>query len=425
MTSTKNSAKKSSYDMLIIGGGMVGASLAVALKPLGYKIGLIDAYSFGETQQPSYDDRSIALSHGSSQIYSGMGIWDSLQSGVTAIKKIHISDKGHFGSTRLSAEQEKIPALGYLVESRVLGNHLYQQLKDSDIEQHTATITQIQTAADALHISLIKQGKNNEGANKQRTNNETTTLTCKLLVAADGAHSKTRQLMGIPVDHEPYQQSGIIANVTPEKPHMNQAFERFTANGPIALLPLTENRCSLIWTQPTSTVEEIMQLNDHDFLYNLQKAFGYRLGSFLKVGKRSAFPLALSKAQHITSTRTVLIGNAAQTLHPVAGQGLNLGLRDIAQLAELLADKTYHTDPGNVKMLEAYASHRQPDRNTVIKYTDSLVKIFSNDSEILGHARAGGLMLIDRIPALRRLLTHQSMGYRHRKTRLARGLPIQ
>ena len=412
MTMETPNNSTNTYDILIVGGGMVGASLAIALQPLGYKIGLIDAYTYGEPKQPSYDDRAIALSYGSSKIYTGMGIWDTLQEGVTAIEKIHISDKGHLGATRLNANQENIPALGYLVESRVLGNHLYQQLKNSDITQITASITHVETAKDSLNITINKEVKNE-------------TLSCKLLVGSDGTNSKVRELMGIPVDKEPYQQVGIITNVTPEKPHQNQAFERFTADGPIALLPLTENRCSLIWTHPTESAEATLQLNEKDFLQGLQKAFGYRLGNFLKAGKRSAFPLALSKAQQITSTRTVLIGNAAQTLHPVAGQGLNLGLRDIAQLAELLADNNYLDDIGSPAMLQHYAESRQPDRNTVIKYTDSLVKIFSNDSEILGHARAGGLMLVDRVPPLRRLLTHQSMGYRHRKTRLARGLPVQ
>ena len=398
------------YDILIVGGGMVGASLAVALQPLDYKIGLIDAYRYGETQQPSYDDRAIALSYGSSQIYRGMGLWSALQSGVTPIQKIHISDKGHLGATRLTAEQEKIPALGYLVESRVLGNHLYQALGSSEVDQYTAETTHIETTEAALEITLTTK----HGIEKLR---------CKLLVAADGTHSKVRQLMGIPVESEPYQQVGIIANVTPEKPHQNRAFERFTADGPIALLPLSDNRCSLIWTHPADLAEAALQQGDKAFLDGLQKAFGYRLGAFLKVGKRSAFPLALSKAQHVTSTRTVLIGNAAQTLHPVAGQGLNLGLRDIAQLVELVANNTISL--GSAEMLKTYADSRQSDRNTVIKYTDSLVKIFSNDSPLLGHVRSGGLMLVDRIAPLRRLLTTQSMGVRHRKTRLARGLSVR
>lgn len=407
------------YDILIVGGGMVGASLAVALKSQPYRIGLIDAFSFGQSQQPSYDDRSIALSYGSSLIYQGLGLWNQLQSKVTSIQQIHISDKGHLGVTRLTAKQEKLPALGYLVESRILGNLLYQELKSSNIDLiNPAEVIATTTAQDALDITLNKSS----GKHQNKKQNKQETLSCKLLVAADGANSKVRQLMGGTVNKQPYNQTAIVANVTPEKPHDNQAFERFTSNGPIALLPLTENRCSLVWTHRPEEVEDILNLSDKDFLQALQKCFGYRLGRFIKAGRRSAFPLALSKAQQLTSTRTVIIGNAAQTLHPVAGQGLNLGLRDIAQLAELVANQQHEI--GSSDMLDAYAAARQPDRNTVIKYTDSLVKLFSTDSEWLGHSRSAGLMLVDRFPPLRKLLTRQSMGFRHRQTKLARGLPL-
>ncbi len=399
------------YDILIIGGGMVGASLALALQPLGYRIGMVDAYSFGTSRQPSYDDRSIALSYGSSLIYQGMGLWDSLQADVTPIRQIHISDKGHFGAARLSARQEKLPALGFLVESRVLGGCLYEALESSTVEQiNPAQVVNIASLAETLEITLEQQGK-------------TEKIPCRLLVAADGTHSKVRQLMGGAVTREPYQQTAVIANVTPEKPHQYRAFERFTANGPIALLPLSDNRCSLVWTHTPEGAEQTLQYSDKAFLQALQQAFGYHLGRFVKTGKRTAFPLVLSKAQSVISTRTVLIGNAAQTLHPVAGQGLNLGLRDIAQLAELLASG--ELEPGSTAMLQQYARARQPDRETVIRYTDSLVKLFSNDSSWLGHGRACGLMLVDRLSPLRRLLTRQSMGFRHRKTRLGRGLPLQ
>ncbi len=410
---TKSTTKD--YDILIVGGGMVGASLAVALKSQPYRIGLIDAFSFGQSQQPSYDDRSIALSYGSSLIYKGLELWDQLQSQVTSIQQIHISDKGHLGATRLTAKQEKLPALGYLVESRILGNLLNQELKGSEIDLISpAEVIATATAQDLLEVTLKKQ----EG--KQKDKQET--LRCKLLVAADGANSNVRQLMGGRVDKQAYNQTAIVANVTPEKPHNNQAFERFTANGPIALLPLTENRCSLVWTHKPEEAEVTLKLSDEDFLQALQKSFGYRLGRFIKTGRRSAFPLVLSKAQQVTATRTIIIGNAAQALHPVAGQGLNLGLRDIAQLAELLVSQ--ENEMGSPAMLQSYAVARQSDRNTVIRYTDSLVKLFSTDSELLGHTRAAGLMLVDRLPPLRKLLTRQSMGFRHRKTRLARGLPL-
>ena len=399
------------YDVIIVGGGMVGASLAVALRPLNLKIALVDAFSFGQPKQPSYDDRAIALSYGSRLIYSGMGLWDQLQSGVTPIDKIHISDRGFMGKVRLTAKQEKLPALGYLVESRVLGGYLYDALKLSDIDLLTpAEVIDVQSVENSLNVVL-----------KKETGQEV--LGCQLLVAADGAHSKVREHMGVRAQRDDYQQVGVVANITPEKNHNNEAFERFTKSGPIALLPLSDNRCSLIWTHKNDDAEATLALNDEDFMQRLQQDFGYYLGRFIKVGERSSFPFALTQAKQLTATRTIVLGNASQALHPVAGQGLNLGLRDIAEVVELLSGARYSI--GSPDMLKHYVKQRSPDRNTVIKYTDSLVKLFSNDSSLLGHARGAGLLAVDRTPFLRQWLVRQNTGGYHRKTRLARGLDVR
>ncbi|MCK5901789.1 MAG: 2-octaprenyl-6-methoxyphenyl hydroxylase [Cocleimonas sp.] len=398
------------YDVLIVGGGLVGASLAVALKPLALNVALVDAFQAKDQQHPAYDDRAIALSYGSQLIYQGMGIWSDIQTDATAIKTIHISDQGHFGATRLSAQQENIEALGYLVESRRLGQQLYQALSDQRIDRYMpARVETITHHTDFLEVTLEQAGK-------------TKTLRCQLLVAADGTRSSLRELAAIGVQHTDYHQVGVVANVSTEKAHQNQAFERFTSKGPIALLPLSNQRSSLIWTQPSNEAAAILALEDTHFLQQLGNAFGYRLGRFTKVGKRSAFPLSLVTADRNTAERIVLIGNASHTLHPVAGQGLNLALRDVAVLADLLAQQR---QPLAVSaLLLDYEQQRQQDLKETIRYTDGLVRLFSNPNVFLGHLRAGGLIMVDRISPLRKRLTRQSMGTQYRQSRLSRGLTL-
>ena len=404
------------YDVLIVGGGMVGASLAIALMPLKIKVALVDTFEFGVVTQPSYDDRSIALSYGSSRIFSGMGLWNELEAQTTSIQKIHVSDRGHFGATRLSAKQEKVPALGYLVESRILGKQLYDVLAKSDIDQiMPATVLETKQTELGLQITLLKDEKEIK-------------ITTKLLVAADGTQSKIRELAGIGVTRSDYHQAAVVANISTEKPHDNEAFERFTDKGPIALLPLSDNRCSLVWTHDTKNntedLDETMALEDALFLNKLGDEFGYRLGRFTKVGKRSTFPLALVTSKKNTTTRTVIIGNASHTMHPVAGQGLNLAMRDIAVLSDLIANNL-DADLGSDELLMAYESQRSGDVKTTVRYTDSLVRLFSNDNFLLAHARAGGLLAVDRISPLRKLFTRQSMGVNYRQSRLARGLSLR
>lgn len=401
------------FDVLIVGGGMVGASLAVALQALPLKVGVVDAFAYGQPQQPSYDDRSIALSYGSSRIYQGMGIWQALAPQVEAIKHIHVSDRGHLGATRIYAEKEKVPALGYVVESRVLGNLLYDQLKDSGVELvMPATVESVTQHDDHIELGIDHE--------------QHTSLKAKLVVVADGSNSSLRGKLGIQASHKDYNQSAVIANVTTEQAHDNTAFERFTPSGPLALLPMTENRYSLVWTQKTEDVEVVMSWDDERFLDELQQAFGYRKGRFIKAGKRSQYPLALIKTEQEVSGRAIIMGNASHALHPVAGQGLNLSLRDVAAFVDhlVLALKS-KADIADTQLLQAYEQQRQADYKVTIPYTDTLIRVFSNENWMLGHVRAGGLMLTDRIPTLRQWVTQQSMGLNHRKTRLARGLAVR
>jgi 2-octaprenyl-6-methoxyphenol hydroxylase len=252
------------------------------------------------------------------------------------------------------------------------------------------------------------------------------TLRTRLLVVSDGVNSKVREMLGIAVTRREYHQTALIANVTTAEPHRYTAYERFTPHGPLALLPLTQGRYSLVWTHEDKDVAATMQLDDAAFLRKLQAEFGYRQGEFIKVGQRATYPLVLQKSVCEVSRRAVLIGNASHALHPVAGQGLNLGLRDVATLADLLAEAAQTGgDPGNAALLSAYEQRRQPDYAAVAQYTDTLVRVFSNDFAPLGHARAGGLLAVDRIPALRQWITRQSMGLNHQQARLSRGLGLR
>lgn len=402
------------FDVLIVGGGMVGASLAVALKPLNLKVGLIEAYNFGVAEQPSYDDRSIALSYGSSRIYQGIGIWNKLRSGVESIQHIHVSDRGHFGAARMEATEENVPALGYVVESRVLGKLLYDDLATGEIALLVpAKVYGVEQSADSVQVQV-------------ESNGVVDTLQTRLLVVSDGRDSSVREALGIDSIRREYHQTALIANVTTSEPHRNTAYERFTANGPLALLPLTEGRYSLVWTHRDDEVADTLQLDDAEFLHKLQVEFGYRQGTFTKVGQRATYPLVLQKAVKEVTGRAVVIGNASHALHPVTGQGLNLGLRDVAQLADLLAEAALaNSDPGAAGLLVRYQHLREPDHQSVVRYTDTLVRVFSNDFAPLAHARAAGLMAVDRIAPLRRWNARQGMGVRQRQTRLARGLGLK
>ncbi|MEH6456250.1 MAG: 2-octaprenyl-6-methoxyphenyl hydroxylase [Cocleimonas sp.] len=428
MSHISTTSQESHYDIIIVGGGMVGASLAIALLPLtksphNLKVCVIDAFKHDVENQPSYDDRSIALSHGSSLIFKGMGLWDELESKTSPIKQIHISDRGHFGATRLTAEKENVPSLGYLVESRVLGQQLYNALAESNVELMVPA-----------SVVAIKQDGEDSVSLEVKKGDETVKLSARLLVAADGTNSYVRELSGIQTEVSDYQQSAIITNVSTQKPHEGQAFERFTENGPIALLPMMGNRSSLVWTFPTingtDEIDAAMALDDSEFLSQLDQAFGFRLGKFTKVGKRSAYPLSLVTSDKNTAYRTVIVGNASHTLHPVAGQGLNLALRDVAVLSDLLASLISSSDiPNKIKsvaeLLVTYEELRAEDLKNTIRYTDSLVRAFSNDNMLLGHARAGGLLAVDRISPMRKWISRQSMGINHRQSRLARGLALR
>ncbi|EEF79343.1 2-octaprenyl-6-methoxyphenyl hydroxylase [Methylophaga thiooxydans] len=400
--------KQTEFDLLIVGGGMVGASLAIALENSELTIGLIETHPLKSNSQPSYDDRGIALSYGSQRIFDSMGLWSDIAAYATPIKQIHISDRGRFGVTRLSADAEHVPALGQVLLARELGFQLNQRLQQQAnlTLLCPAQVEKLNQHTDAVELTL------NTGQH----------YSAKLVVAADGKNSTIRQLLGIGSWQQQYQQTALTANISTDKKHQGWAYERFTDTGPLALLPMSENRSSLVWTVKTGEEKALLALSDADFLQRLQQRFGYRAGRFVRVGQRHSHPLTLMQADMPIQHRIVFIGNAAHSLHPIAGQGFNLGLRDVAVLAELLHNE--HDDCGNMQILHCYQQWREQDQDHVVKATDNLVKLFSNDIKMLGHLRGAGLAIMDNLPFAKHWLAQKSMGLGQKQPRLGRGMQL-
>jgi len=402
------------YDILIAGGGMVGASLARALAGTDLRIAVVEPVSARAASQPSYDDRVIALSWGSRLILQGIGCWDAMSEQAEPIRRIHISDRGRFGFTRLEHEQEGVPALGYVVAAKAIGAALLQGIGGQQGLDwlSPASIRGFRTEADGVNLELEQDG-------------EIRRVATRLLVAADGAGSPIRKTLGVPLREWEYGHTAVIANVTPSKAHQGVAYERFTDSGPLAMLPMTEGRCSLVWTQRDEDVAEVMAWDDAGFLARLQERFGFRLGRIHKAGQRFAYPLRLLRVKEMVRPRIAIIGNAAHTLHPVSGQGLNLGLRDVALLADLLARAAEEgMDPGGGLVLEAYAAGRAPDQGRVALITDLLARLFVNPLQPVKAARGCALVGLDLMPALKNEVARQFMGTRGHLPRLSRGLPL-
>ncbi|MGE5241769.1 MAG: 2-octaprenyl-6-methoxyphenyl hydroxylase [Bacteroidota bacterium] len=405
---------KVDYDILIIGGGMVGASLACALRESALRIGVIEAVPLAASDQPSYDDRTIALAYGSKRIYESLDLWGEIAPDATPIERIHISDRGHFGVTRLAAADTGLPALGYVVANRALGAALLKRLEEST---HIDWLCPAQMRDIRLQPESALVDIHHQGADK--------TLTARLVVAADGAHSAVRAAAGIEAVRTEYRQTAVVTNVTAGVPHHNTAYERFTDTGPLALLPLSGDRCAVVWSAREEETPIIFGWSEAEFLAQLQDRFGDRLGNFTRVGKRAAYPLALTRVREHVRNRLALIGNAAHTVHPVAGQGFNLGLRDVAALSEILTDAVRGgADIGDVRTLQRYASWRRRDNQVIAGFTNGLIRIFSNDFPPLVLARNAGLVAADLMPGVKRGFIRVTSGLAGRLPRLARGLPL-
>jgi 2-octaprenyl-6-methoxyphenol hydroxylase len=351
-------------------------------------------------------------------MYEAMDLWSGIVAAATPILKIHISDKGRFGFSHIDADEQGVEALGYVVINRVFGAVLQAAL--ADIENLDvlcpARIVNARLSPDQAVVTI------------EADDDKPRDLSCDLLVAADGANSAVREMIGITAKQTVYDQRAIIGNLQPERPLNNCAYERFTDSGPLALLPVADQRAAFVWNVPEHDAEHILALDDHEFIAEIQQAFGYRLGAFSRIGKRASYPLVLSKAYRLTAQRAVLVGNAAHGLHPVAAQGLNLGLRDVATLCDCIADARNGAaesfDIGDPLVLTRYSTWRRKDQKKLVGFTDGIVRLFGHSSRPVRVLRNIGMLGFDLIPGVRSTFAKHTMGLAGRLPRLSRGVRL-
>jgi 2-octaprenyl-6-methoxyphenol hydroxylase len=407
-------------DVAIVGGGMVGASLALGLRGLGISVLLVEGVVPGSSSQPSFDDRTTALGNASRRIFASLGVWSDIAPQAAGIRTIHVSDAGRFGFARLRAEEQGIDAFGYVVANRVIGTALWKSLSASQASAPQEIVLRvpaksegIEVTPDGARLTLVTDTGGHEAVD------------ARLVVAADGAHSAVRSAAAIDATVEDYDQVAIVANVAADRPHDGTAYERFTPSGPLAVLPLYDGSYGVIWSCSPADAATVLSLEDDRYLRELQARFGWRAGKFVRAGRRASYPLKLTRAAATTAIRTVLIGNAAQALHPVAGQGFNLGLRDAAMLAEVIANAPAGVDVGAPDLLQRFSEWRAADRAGVVKFTDGLVKLFGDGRPGMGILRNLGLLMFDLAPPAKSALARVSAGFGGPSPRLARGLPVR
>ena len=400
-------------DVAIVGGGMVGASLAAGLAGTGVRLLLVESAPLGAAEQPSFDERTTALGNVSRRIFEGLKCWDAIAPGAAAIRAIHVSEAGRFGFARLNAAEHGIDAFGYVVANRRIGAALWDKLAATPglALRVPARAQDVAITADAVRFTVVSAAA------------ECEPVTARLVVAADGAHSQIRALAGIEAAVEDYDQLAVVANVATDRAHQGVAYERFTRTGALAVLPLHDGTLGVIWACRPQHASELLALDDADYLARLQAQFGWRAGRFVRAGRRGSYPLKLTRARATVATRTVLIGNAAQALHPVAGQGFNLGLRDAAMLAEVIANA--QGDVGAAQLLRRFEQWRARDRSGIVHFTDALVKLFADSRPGVGLLRNLGLLMFDLIPPAKSALARVSAGFGGPAPRLARGLAVR
>ena len=402
------------YDIAIVGGGMVGASLAVSLEGLGLRIALVEAVPNDSASQPSFDERTTALSNGSRRILETLGVWETVSAAATPIRKIHVSDQGRFGFARVDAAEQGLAAMGYVVPNRALGNALWARLSRSEGLRIfcPAHVTRVRATDRSVELN-VSAG--------------TDVIETRLVVAADGAQSAVRSAFGVAAEVRDYEQTAVITTVLPQRFHDYVAYERFTPTGPMALLPIADGRCTLVLTLKPDVAQAALAWSDEEFIAEVQRRFGFRLGRFLKVGRRVPYPLSLTRSDRLSSGRCVIVGNAAQGLHPVAGMGFNLGLRDAASLAELVADRQRvpHPDLGDGTLQADYGAWRAADRSGIIAFTDGLIRVFSNPLGAVQRLRNLGLLAFDVLPPAKSALSRLSTGASGRIPKLARGVALR
>jgi len=406
-------------DVVVLGAGMVGASLVHLLQPAlaqGMRITLIDRQPLNwdgdlSSRPPSFDGRATALSYGTQQMLAALNIWPLVQERACAIEHIQVSDQGHFGQAHLHASEQNVDALGYIVENAVIGYGLLKNIAYDGVDiKAPANVADVKMNAAGALLSF------DDGSQLQTS----------LLVMADGARSPLATKLGIRHERSDYGTHALVTQVEMDKPHGHWAYERFSSDGPIAFLPLRSNHFCVVWTLNNDIVDAVMALPDDALLARLQTQIGYRLGTLEKAGERATYPLGLIRSSEQVRRSLVLLGNAAHSLHPVAGQGFNLAIRDTAVLAEHL-NRAWATDVplGDLNMLQAYERQQQADQFNTIGASDVLPKLFASASPAVGVLRDAGLLAMAAMPVTRRLFTRHAMGLGQKAAELSPFMPVK
>jgi 2-octaprenyl-6-methoxyphenol hydroxylase len=393
------------FDILILGGGLVGSSLACALEGRGHRIGLVEASPPSATP-PGFDERKLALAAASINALTALGVLECMPIAPSPMRRIHVSRAGDFGVVRLDAADSGRDSFGGVVSARELGLALERRLaglRDTQILR-PRTVTALDV--DDVQVSLQLRGEGGEQS-----------VSSRLLVAADGTRSFARVALGIGVAEHDYQQTLLVCSIATDRPADGTAYERFSDAGPVALLPMGEDY-GAICAVPRASANSVMAMNDQDYIEYFQQRFGWRAGRIERVGKRSAYPIARVLAERLVGPRSVLAGNAAQTIHPIGAQGFNLGLRDALTLAEIISGTP---DPGAADVLATYAEARREDRERTLAFSDGLARLTSNPSFPMQVMRSFGLLAFANVPGLSAPIAAGAMGFRGRVPRLARG----
>ena len=398
------------FDIAVVGGGMVGLTLALGLEGVGARVAVIERESLKDMAEASFDGRGSAIAAGSQRILDGTGLWELLQADAEPISEIRVAD----GPSQLFLHYDHREVgegpLGWIVENAHIRRAFAQAVVSSDVIVFESTAL-VDARFEARSTTLkLADGR---------------TVDAMLAIAADGRQSALRELAGIDVVRWSYPQTGIVCAVTHEAPHHGIAHEHFLPSGPFAILPMTRNRSSIVWTERNDLAPAIMELDDDAFAAELKRRFGDFLGDVRVGPQRWAYPLSVVHARDYVAPRVAAVGDAAHAIHPIAGQGFNLGLRDVAALAEIIVDRLrLGLDPGDTEALIRYQKWRKPDNMMMIAATDSLNRLFSNDVAPVRMARDTGLALVNQLPPLKRVLMRHAMGLVGDLPRLTRGEPL-